>query len=61
VATDHADYGSAIRSLLDAPHAGFELAPWPAEEAERTTTNYALKWRRAGRALWWACYRRTAR
>jgi tRNA (guanine-N7-)-methyltransferase len=58
VATDHAEYGAAIRELFAATHDRFAPADWPVDEAERLPTNYALKWRRAGRALWWGRYRR---
>jgi tRNA (guanine-N7-)-methyltransferase len=56
VATDHPEYGEAIRCLL-AEHAHlFTPLPWSAEEYERLPTNYALKWQRLGRPLWWARY-----
>ena len=56
VATDHAEYGEAIRRLL-AEHAHlFTPLPWPADEGAPLPTNYALKWQRLGRPLWWARY-----
>jgi len=58
VATDHAEYGGTIRELLAAAPARFAPVAWPADDPERLPTNYALKWRRAGRDLWWGRYRR---
>jgi tRNA (guanine-N7-)-methyltransferase len=56
VATDDDAYGGVIRALF-AGDARFAPQPWPEEAADRHPTNYALKWRRAGRPLWWARYR----
>jgi tRNA (guanine-N7-)-methyltransferase len=58
LATDHVEYGAAIRELFDGARDRFARADWAAAEAERLPTNYALKWQRAGRVLWWGCYRR---
>ncbi len=56
VATDHAEYAAAIRRLL-AEHAQlFAPQPWPTDESEQLPTNYALKWQRLGRPLWWGRY-----
>ncbi len=56
VATDHVEYGEAIRGLL-AEHAHlFTPLPWPAQDGEHLPTNYARKWERLGRPLWWARY-----
>jgi tRNA (guanine-N7-)-methyltransferase len=56
VATDHAEYGAVIRELLAAMPDRFAAVAWPGDDAERLPTNYALKWLRAGRALWWGRY-----
>ncbi|MFH1144838.1 MAG: tRNA (guanosine(46)-N7)-methyltransferase TrmB [Candidatus Eisenbacteria bacterium] len=56
VATDDAAYACDIRALI-AGDPRFRELPWPAEAADRHPTNYALKWTRAGRSLWWARYR----
>jgi tRNA (guanine-N7-)-methyltransferase len=58
LATDHVEYGEAIRALLAAHDSLFEPRDWPADDPGRLPTNYALKWERAGRTLWWARYRR---
>lgn len=58
VATDHVEYGAAIRELLGAWQHRFAPIEWPADDPGRLPTNYELKWRRAGRALWWGRYRR---
>jgi tRNA (guanine-N7-)-methyltransferase len=58
VATDHAEYGAAIRELLAAAPDRFAPIEWPSDDPDRLPTNYALKWRRAGRPLWWGRYRR---
>jgi tRNA (guanine-N7-)-methyltransferase len=58
LATDHAEYGEAIRALFAATDSRFEPRDWPTDDPGRLPTNYALKWERAGRALWWARYRR---
>jgi len=57
VATDDAPYGEAIRELFAAEPRRFMEVPWPEEDPERLPTNYARKWLREGRALWWARYR----
>ena len=57
VATDHGDYGTLIREILAASMDLFEPRPWLEDSPDRQPTNYALKWERAGRVLWWARYR----
>ena len=54
VATDHEVYREIIREVLAAHHELFEPLPWPADAPDRLPTNYALKWQRDGRRLWWA-------
>jgi len=56
VATDHAEYGSAIRRLLGEHAHLFAPLPWTDAGAGSLPTNYALKWQRLGRPLWWARY-----
>lgn len=58
VATDHEEYGCAIRELFAAHAARFEPVEWPPDAPNRHTTNYEQKWIRHGRNLWWARYRR---
>jgi tRNA (guanine-N7-)-methyltransferase len=58
LATDHAEYAAAIRALFADAEALFSPCVWPADDAGRLPTNYALKWEQAGRTLWWARYRR---
>jgi len=55
VATDHAAYAEVIRDLFTT-ESRFVPCPWGSHDAERLPTNYALKWERAGRPLWWARY-----
>jgi len=56
VATDHPDYGRLIRSVFAANTELFTEKPWPAGSPDQLPTNYSLKWKRAGRNLWWARY-----
>lgn len=57
VATDHDPYGQLIREVF-AQHAElFESLSWPQDSGDRLPTNYALKWLREGRALWWGRFR----
>jgi tRNA (guanine-N7-)-methyltransferase len=55
LATDHAAYAAVIRELL-AGEPRFTPLPWEPEDPGRLPTNYALKWQRQGRRLWWARY-----
>ncbi len=57
VATDHPEYGRAIRELLGSHGHLFEERSWAADAPDRLPTHYALKWQRQGRALWWTRYR----
>jgi tRNA (guanine-N7-)-methyltransferase len=61
VATDDVPYADEIRALFAADTGRFVETPWPEDDPERLPTNYACKWQRAGRTLWWARYRRVAR
>lgn len=58
LATDDAAYAEVIRELLAGAREVFSPLPWPDDDPGRLPTNYALKWTRAGRSLWWARYRR---
>ncbi len=55
VGTDDAAYAEVIRSLL-AGDERFSQIDWPEDDLSRHPSNYELKWRRAGRALWWGRY-----
>jgi tRNA (guanine-N7-)-methyltransferase len=57
LATDHESYGEVIRGLLAAQASRFSPVDWPEDSPDRFPTNYALKWRRQDRPLWWARYR----
>jgi tRNA (guanine-N7-)-methyltransferase len=59
LATDHVGYRAVIQSTLAAHSALFTELPWPADAEDRLPTNYALKWQRQGRLLWWARFRAT--
>jgi len=60
VATDDPAYAEQIRELLASAPDRFRPHPWSPEDPERLPTNYARKWLRAGRTLWWARYRLAA-
>lgn len=54
VATDHLHYGDIIRAcFVEFAHL-FREKPWPDGAPDRLPTNYSLKWKLAGRQLWWA-------
>ena len=55
-ATDDAPYAELVRTLL-AADPRFTALPWPDDAPDRYASNYELKWRRAGRTLWWGRYR----
>jgi tRNA (guanine-N7-)-methyltransferase len=57
LATDNDPYAEVIRALLEDWRARFSPADWPADDPDRLPTNYACKWQRQGRPLWWARYR----
>ncbi len=57
IATDHPDYGVLIRDLFEANSALFAQKAWPGGSSDQLPTNYSLKWKRAGRNLWWARYK----
>ncbi len=57
VATDHPEYGARIREFFREHADLFAPLPWDAQDEERLPTNYALKWQRLGRPLWWGRYR----
>jgi tRNA (guanine-N7-)-methyltransferase len=54
VATDHPEYGQIMRDQFDKHTHLFRENPWPPSAPDRMPTNYSLKWKRAGRQLWWA-------
>ncbi len=56
VATDHLHYGDIIRAQFAAHTHLFSEKPWPTGASDQMPTNYSLKWKRAGRQLWWARY-----
>ncbi len=56
LATDDEAYADVIRALLSADAQRFAPLDWAASAADRFPTNYALKWNRLGRHLWWARY-----
>lgn len=60
MATDNQPYREAIEALCAAHREWWAPRPWPAEDPEQLPTNYALKWTRLGRPLWWARFERTA-
>ncbi len=56
-ATDHAGCGAVIRQILASHTELFIQLPWPEDSADRLPTNYAIKWEREGRSMWWARFR----